>query len=362
MPARCRRPSSTASTPSCRPASAGSTSRPAKRRIVARGPHRHPAGPGQARDERVGHPEAERVVGLLRPERAEGQDGEAARRGRRRPHRAEEAVAAPRDRLDPGAPVGLLPEGLAEDRDVDAEVGLLDERVRPDPAQQLVLRHDLARFGGQHGEELGGLRRHVEERVSLPDEPPRGVEPVGAELENRRPIGHFPGFYLAARQAASPPRRSLGTPSDLAWDSGGRPTDLRGATGGGEHGHRATARSNGFERRDRHLAGLTARAEKRALLWLAPRTPGWVTSDHLTLLGLLAMAACGALYALAGRHPWLLLLVNAFLALNWLGDSLDGTLARYRQVERPRFGFYVDHLVDAFGALLRPRRASPSRA
>jgi phosphatidylglycerophosphate synthase len=76
-----------------------------------------------------------------------------------------------------------------------------------------------------------------------------------------------------------------------------------------------------------------------------------VTSDHLTLLGLLAMAASGGLYALAGRRPWLLLLVNAALAVNWLGDSLDGTLARHRGRERPRFGFYVDHLVDAFGAL-----------
>ena len=113
-----------------------------------------------------------------------------------------------------------------------------------------------------------------------------------------------------------------------------------------------TTRAEGFQEAQRHLAGLTARAEKRALLWLAPRTPGWITSDHLTLLGLVAMAACGALYALAGRLPWLLLLVNVGLAVNWLGDSLDGTLARYRHVERPRFGFYVDHLVDAFGALL----------
>ena len=111
------------------------------------------------------------------------------------------------------------------------------------------------------------------------------------------------------------------------------------------------AQSNRFHEAHRHLAGLTARAERRALLWLAPRTPGWVTSDHLTLLGLLAMVACGVLYGLAGRRPWLLLLVNTGLVLNWLGDSLDGTLARYRHVERPRFGFYVDHLVDAFGAL-----------
>jgi archaetidylinositol phosphate synthase len=112
-----------------------------------------------------------------------------------------------------------------------------------------------------------------------------------------------------------------------------------------------TTRAGAFQEAQRHLAGLTARAEKRALLWLAPRTPGWVTSDHLTFLGLAAMAACGALYAGSGRFPWLLLLVNLGLAVNWLGDSLDGTLARYRHVERPRFGFYVDHLVDAFGAL-----------
>jgi phosphatidylglycerophosphate synthase len=112
-----------------------------------------------------------------------------------------------------------------------------------------------------------------------------------------------------------------------------------------------TTQSSGFHEAQRHLAGLTAKAEKRALLWLAPRTPGWVTSDHLTLLGFLAMVACGFLYALAGRHSWLLLLVNVGLVLNWLGDSLDGNLARYRGFERPRFGFYVDHLVDAFGVL-----------
>jgi phosphatidylglycerophosphate synthase len=107
-----------------------------------------------------------------------------------------------------------------------------------------------------------------------------------------------------------------------------------------------------FRPAERHLAGLTARAEKRALLWMAPRVPGRITSDHLTLLGLASMAACGALYAASGRHPWLLLLVNVGLALNWVGDSLDGTVARHRRAERPRFGFYVDHLVDAVGALL----------
>jgi phosphatidylglycerophosphate synthase len=111
---------------------------------------------------------------------------------------------------------------------------------------------------------------------------------------------------------------------------------------------RATA---DFREAERHLAGLTAGAERRVLLWLAPRTPAWVTSDHLTLLGLASTAACGGLYAASGRHPWLLLLVNLGLGLNWLGDSLDGTLARHRGCERPRFGFYVDHLADAVGAL-----------
>jgi phosphatidylglycerophosphate synthase len=114
----------------------------------------------------------------------------------------------------------------------------------------------------------------------------------------------------------------------------------------------STSPGSHFHEAQRHLAGLTARVERRALLWLAPRTPQAVTSDHLTLLGLVSMGACGALYAASGRQPWLLLAVNLALALNWLGDSLDGTLARHRGVERPRFGFYVDHLVDAFGALL----------
>ena len=112
-----------------------------------------------------------------------------------------------------------------------------------------------------------------------------------------------------------------------------------------------TRRMGEFHDAQRHLAGLTARAERRALLFLAARTPGWVTSDHLTLLGLASMAACGALYAGSGRHPSLLLVAILALALNWLGDSLDGTLARHRHAERPRFGFYVDHLADAFGAL-----------
>lgn len=107
----------------------------------------------------------------------------------------------------------------------------------------------------------------------------------------------------------------------------------------------------GFQEAERRLDGLTAQAEKRVLLWLAARTPSWVQPDHLTLLGLLSMLGAGLAYAASGRQALWLHAVNLCLTLNWLGDSLDGTLARYRRRSRPRYGFYVDHLVDAFGAL-----------
>jgi len=96
---------------------------------------------------------------------------------------------------------------------------------------------------------------------------------------------------------------------------------------------------------------LTASAEKRVLEWLAIRAPGWLTSDQLTLLGLAAQIGAGLCYAWSRSHRSALLLVIVCLALNWLGDSLDGTLARVRRRQRPRYGFYVDHIVDIFGAV-----------
>jgi archaetidylinositol phosphate synthase len=96
---------------------------------------------------------------------------------------------------------------------------------------------------------------------------------------------------------------------------------------------------------------LTASIEKRILLWLAQRAPTWLTSDQLTLLGLGAQIAAGTCYAFARFDRRVLWLVILCIVLNWLGDSLDGTLARVRHQQRPRYGFYVDHMVDLFGTV-----------
>jgi archaetidylinositol phosphate synthase len=96
---------------------------------------------------------------------------------------------------------------------------------------------------------------------------------------------------------------------------------------------------------------LTASAERRALEWMAHRAPRWLSSDHLTVLGLSAQIGAGVCYALSRYNRYALLLVVLCLALNWLGDSMDGTLARVRCQQRPRYGFYVDHMVDIFGSV-----------
>jgi phosphatidylglycerophosphate synthase len=98
--------------------------------------------------------------------------------------------------------------------------------------------------------------------------------------------------------------------------------------------------------------GLLAGAEKRLLVRIAGRLPAWIDSDHLTLLALFAMAGTGASFWLSRYWPPALAFVVFCLAVNWFGDSLDGTLARVRQHERPRYGYYVDHVVDVFGMSL----------
>jgi phosphatidylglycerophosphate synthase len=96
---------------------------------------------------------------------------------------------------------------------------------------------------------------------------------------------------------------------------------------------------------------LTASAEKRVLEWMAHRAPSWVGSDHLTLLGLSAQIGAGIAFAWSRYERSALVLVIVCVVLNWLGDSLDGTLARVRNQQRPRYGFYVDHMVDVFGSV-----------
>src|SRR5687768_9621851 len=98
---------------------------------------------------------------------------------------------------------------------------------------------------------------------------------------------------------------------------------------------------------DRILTSLLAPAEKRCLIWLAARMPARVNSDHLTALGAAGMALAGAAFWRSAHDPAWFGVVIAALALNWFGDSLDGTLARVRGHERPRYGYYVDHVLDA---------------
>lgn len=102
----------------------------------------------------------------------------------------------------------------------------------------------------------------------------------------------------------------------------------------------------------REHRSVLARAEKQLLVWIAGRLPRWVNSDHLTVLALIAMGLAGTGYWLLRwdlRGVWV---VIAALALNWFGDSLDGTLARVRGVERPRYGYYIDHVLDIVGTTL----------
>jgi archaetidylinositol phosphate synthase len=99
----------------------------------------------------------------------------------------------------------------------------------------------------------------------------------------------------------------------------------------------------------RENEGLLAAAERRVLQLMAEHMPDWVNSDHLTLVGLCAMLFAGASYWAASWDRRALLVVVLSLAANWFGDSLDGTLARVRNRQRPRYGFYVDHVVDLVG-------------
>jgi phosphatidylglycerophosphate synthase len=95
-----------------------------------------------------------------------------------------------------------------------------------------------------------------------------------------------------------------------------------------------------------------ARAEARVLGWIATRLPAWVKPDHLTGLGVAAALGIAAAYLLSNGDSAWLWAASALLVVHWLGDSLDGTLARVRGTERPRYGYYLDHLVDALATAL----------
>src|SRR5690349_1667197 len=107
-----------------------------------------------------------------------------------------------------------------------------------------------------------------------------------------------------------------------------------------------------FKDAERKQLSMLAAVEKRTLIWLAHRMPTWVNSDHLTGLGFAAMFVAGLLYWAASVEKLALIGVIVALAVNWFGDSLDGTLARVRNRLRPRYGFYVDHITDAIGTFL----------
>jgi archaetidylinositol phosphate synthase len=100
----------------------------------------------------------------------------------------------------------------------------------------------------------------------------------------------------------------------------------------------------------REHGSVLAEAEKRLLVWLAHRVPRWVNADHLTAFGAFGTIAAGAAFAAAAWDRRALWLVPVMLAVNWFGDSLDGTVARVRKHQRPRYGYYLDHTVDLVNA------------
>ena len=97
---------------------------------------------------------------------------------------------------------------------------------------------------------------------------------------------------------------------------------------------------------------MLAPRERRLLDVLCHRLPDWVTPDLLTAIGVFGAVVAAAGYAASNLNPGFLFLASFGLIVNWFGDSLDGSLARYRQTERHRYGFFLDHSMDAFSNLI----------
>jgi len=108
----------------------------------------------------------------------------------------------------------------------------------------------------------------------------------------------------------------------------------------------------GNEKAERIQTSLLNAAEKKALVWLADRMPSWVTSDMLTYLGVVGAVIYAAFCWMAQCNVNFFWLAFLGLIINWVGDSLDGTLARVRQTQRPKYGFFIDHSLDALTTCL----------
>lgn len=97
---------------------------------------------------------------------------------------------------------------------------------------------------------------------------------------------------------------------------------------------------------------LLARSERRLLTWLCARMPRWVKPDLLTTIGMVGAAMIFLGYAASGEHPaWLWFAIAGYF-IHWFGDSMDGSLARFRKIERPSYGYFIDHSCDGFATLL----------
>jgi archaetidylinositol phosphate synthase len=103
---------------------------------------------------------------------------------------------------------------------------------------------------------------------------------------------------------------------------------------------------------ERRIDGFFRPWERPTAAWLAARMPAWVTPDRLTAIGVAGAVVTFFAYAFSQAHPALLWLATLGLAINWFGDSLDGTVARLRKIERPRYGYFLDNAVDCIAAFL----------
>jgi len=105
---------------------------------------------------------------------------------------------------------------------------------------------------------------------------------------------------------------------------------------------------------EREASFLLAVPEKRFLRWVAAKLPRRILPDDMTALGVAAAVAVAVAYQLSNDALWWLWVASALLVVQWVGDSLDGTLARVRGIERPTYGYYLDHLVDALSTSTVP--------